>query len=826
VTAPSAPGVLPPEVVAALAQAAALLAPPETLFEVIRRQTERLVDTDAFYLALWDPATKIIRFVAHHDEGKMEPASESPLGTGPTSWVITNRRTLRFDSPGELDGTAPGQLFGGSRRSASGAHVPLLFADRVIGVLSAHSYRPGRFGEESVQALEALAAHAAVALEVGRLARAAEADRTAAGAERVATEQLRAQLDRRLREVDALRRTAHQLATTADAESTMRYVAEEGMRLFEATHGGVVLIDAAARTARHAVAINLPESYTRAMDRLLMDGGLSDRLLAGETIAMADVREHKLPALRELIREAGYISVIALPLTYGNEVIGVLAFGHDRVHNWGDDEVEMARAFADQAALSIGKSRLLDTVTRAKTEWQVVFDAAPSGLAVVDAAGAVVRGNRALARLTDVPLDKLAGRSLGSLFPDWPWGAEDPLPQARTGMTVSRLMPARAGRMLVVTLAPEREGRVVAVLDDVTREQEALEALRRSEARFRALLAAAPVAILTVERDNTINAVNAAAVALLGVENAGVAVPLADVLVPGERAHVEAHLAAAFVGETRECLARLRRPDGAVREAHIVAVPLEERGGVRTVLTIARDVTDEQALRERVAHAEKMGALGQLVSGVAHELNNPLAGITALAEALAIDQYDEGTERILVTIRREAGRAARIVQDLLLFARQRPLVRRDVDLNELVREVLAVAAAEVRWVLELDRTLPTVGADPDQVVQVVRNLVRNAAQAMAGHPGASGTIRTWAEGEVICCEVVDEGPGIAPDVLGRIFEPFFTTKAAGEGTGLGLSISHGIVRAHGGEIRAQNRPEGGARFWFELPRGTAARARG
>jgi signal transduction histidine kinase len=239
-----------------------------------------------------------------------------------------------------------------------------------------------------------------------------------------------------------------------------------------------------------------------------------------------------------------------------------------------------------------------------------------------------------------------------------------------------------------------------------------------------------------------------------------------------------------------------------------------------------RDVTDEQALRERVAHAEKMAALGQLVSGVAHEINNPLAGITALAEALAVESTDEGTDRMLDAIRREAGRAARIVQELLLFSRQRPLARSEIDLNDVVREVVTVTPASgERWHLELDDDLPTVPADHDQVIQVIRNLVRNGTQAMADRPAARGRIRTWAEADRVCCEIQDEGPGIAPDVLPRIFEPFFTTKAAGEGTGLGLSISHGIVRAHGGEIQAQNRPEGGARFSFELPRPTTARTR-
>lgn len=819
-------GVLPTEIVAALAQATVLLAPPETLYGVIRQQAERLVESDSFYLALWDEGGQRIRFVAHHDLGTLDPATETPLGDGPTSWVIRNRRTLRFDTAEEQRRIAPAEIFGSPRRSMSGVHVPLFFGDRVIGVLSTQSYRAGRFNDEVVAALEALAAHAAVALEAGRLARAAEADRAAAGEERAAIGALRVQLDRRLQELDALRRTAHELAGTTDAEATMRYVAAEGARLFGVSHAGVVLVDAARRLSRHAVGINLPAEYTEEMDRIFFDLPQAELLLRGEAVAIEDVHARGNPTMSTLVRKAGYESIIALPLRFGEEVIGVLAFGDRRPRAWSPDEVILARAFADQAALAIGKSRLLDTVTRAKSEWQAVFDTAPSGLAIVDAAGAVVRGNRALARLTGAPLESLAGRGLTTLFPEWPWGAEDPLVQARGGITVSRLMAVRAGRMLVITLAPEREGRVIAVLDDVTREQEALDALRRSEARFRALLTAVPVAILTLDRDDQLQAVNAAAVRLLGLPGEGTTVALGSILLPGEAAACQAKIAAAFAGAPQDYLTRVRHAQGGVREVHMVVVPLEERGGVRTLLGLARDVTDEQSLRERVAHAEKMAALGQLVSGVAHELNNPLAGITALAEALAVEERDEGTDRILDTIRREAGRAARIVQELLLFSRQRPLVRVEVDLNAVVREVLHLAAtSETAWSVELAPGLPPVLADHDQLIQVVRNLVRNGAQAMEGRPEGHGRIRTWLDGEMICCEVADKGPGIAPEVIGRIFEPFFTTKRAGEGTGLGLSISHGIVRAHGGEIRAQNRPDGGARFWFELPRATPARPR-
>jgi signal transduction histidine kinase len=119
--------------------------------------------------------------------------------------------------------------------------------------------------------------------------------------------------------------------------------------------------------------------------------------------------------------------------------------------------------------------------------------------------------------------------------------------------------------------------------------------------------------------------------------------------------------------------------------------------------------------------------------------------------------------------------------------------------------------------VECPAGLPAAHADPDQVRQVLLNLLANGGHAMRA-TGGSGTVRVLAVGEWLTLEVLDAGPGIPPDVMARIFEPFFTTKPAGEGTGLGLSISHGIIRAHGGDIRAENRPGGGARIWFELPR--------
>ncbi|HSC58153.1 MAG TPA: GAF domain-containing protein [Gemmatimonadales bacterium] len=800
----SAPATLPVEVLAAIARATAELAPPERVYDTLRVQTERLLETDAFYLALWDETRQLIHFVAHHDGGVRLAPSETPLGNGPTSWVIRNRRSYRLHEGSDPVHEAA-NTFGDDRRSGSALHVPLLVGDRLVGVISAQAYRAGAYTADSQRLLEALAAHGAIALEVGRIAR--------------RTQELDHEVRRRLDQLDAVGQVAHLLATVDDAQRTMEAAAREGMKVFDATRCGLLLIDRATGRIEAPVSVGLSSRYLDAVAERFHQIPVAPVIMAGEAVFFEDMPSAPdSPVVKEAYAE-GFRTLAVLPLVYLGETIGLLAYMHDAPHAWSPAERRVAATFADQAALAIGKSRLLDRVTQAKSEWQAVFDAAPSGLAVLDKNGRIQRANRWIADLAGVGVTELPGLELRVVTSEWPAGGSDPLERARsTGAPVTALLPGRRGRLLVLTVAPQEDGRAVAALDDVTE-------VVRTEARYRALFRAAPVAIVTLDREGRFQSVNDAATGLFGAEPAPRR--LVDAVVPAERDHVQTVLAASFRGERRDFIFHVPQAGGGVREAQGVAVPVEERGGVATVLVLARDVTDEVELRERVGHSEKMAALGQLVSGVAHELNNPLAGIAALSQALLSDgSGDDGTDRVLHSIRGEAERAGRIVKDLLVFARQRPIERREVDLNAVVRSALAGPHVHPdRWRLDLAEALPPVTGDAEQLLQVVLNLVSNAEHAMAGAGEGTGTIRTWADDRWVGCEVLDPGAGIAPEVIGRIFEPFFTTKPAGQGTGLGLSISHGIIRAHRGEIRAQNRPEGGARLWFELPRGGAAAPR-
>jgi len=289
-------------------------------------------------------------------------------------------------------------------------------------------------------------------------------------------------------------------------------------------------------------------------------------------------------------------------------------------------------------------------------------------------------------------------------------------------------------------------------------------------------------------------------------------------------------------GAVRDYLLRMRRVDGSPFWVEITAVA-EPTGSGLAVEALLRDVSERKKLDDQakdvyhqLLQAEKLASLGQTISGVAHELNNPLAAILTWAERLSANPAPEVTAKGVDTILTQAERAARIVRNLLTFARKRHTTRAMVDLNHVVRETLALRSYEQRVsnvvIIEaLAAGLPQVFADPHQVQQVLLNLVINAEQAMLGANGRGTLIvRTWHEPDrdAVVLEVHDDGPGVPTDVQAKIFDPFFTTKEVGKGTGLGLTVAYAIVQEHGGRLRVESQPGGGASFLMELPVGGAA----
>jgi len=230
-----------------------------------------------------------------------------------------------------------------------------------------------------------------------------------------------------------------------------------------------------------------------------------------------------------------------------------------------------------------------------------------------------------------------------------------------------------------------------------------------------------------------------------------------------------------------------------------------------------------EGTREQLIQAEKMTGLGQLVAGVAHEINNPLASILGYSQLLMKQPFPQAVQKKLLTISSEAERMAKIVRNLLSFARRHAPEKQHQNLNSIIEETLSLKAYHLRSrqimiLKQLDPNLPPTMLDLHQIQQVLINLLNNAEQAMVeAHRGTTIRLATRAVEGRIEMRVSDDGPGVPPEIQERIFEPFFTTKKEGAGTGLGLSLCYGIVEEHGGKIRVESGPAGGTTFIIDLP---------
>jgi two-component system NtrC family sensor kinase len=359
--------------------------------------------------------------------------------------------------------------------------------------------------------------------------------------------------------------------------------------------------------------------------------------------------------------------------------------------------------------------------------------------------------------------------------------------------------------------------------------------LRESEQQFRAVIENATDAVAIIQ-DGQFRYVNPYGLQMLGPSASNIpGLSFLDVVHQGYRELVARNYARRLQGEVIPPYdVVVVREDGTELLVSLNACLIEyERRPA--VLIIARDITESKLLREQVLQSEKMAALGQLISGVAHELNNPLTAVIGYSELLRQEEHLPGIlQRGLDTIYDSARRAGRIVQNLLTFARQHRGARLEVNINELLERTLALRAYQLRVnnievVKELALNLPPTVADGYQLQQVFLNLIINAEQAMlADHGRGRLVIRTQklpspdlpssvdAE-RIIEIAFSDDGPGIPAAHLNRIFDPFFTTKPVGQGTGLGLSISHSIIHDHGGRIHVRSQPGSGATFIIELP---------
>jgi two-component system NtrC family sensor kinase len=362
-------------------------------------------------------------------------------------------------------------------------------------------------------------------------------------------------------------------------------------------------------------------------------------------------------------------------------------------------------------------------------------------------------------------------------------------------------------------------------LVDVT-EQRALEQqLRRQEEFRRHLLESFPDLILVLDLKGQYTFVSARIAELLGYgpeQLLGQSVDDAEWTSPDLAALYRT--VASGQNALTSCEFDSRHRDGSLRTMLGMASPLlDAEGKLAGVIISVRDVTKEKKLEQQIIQSERLAAMGQMIGGFAHELNNPLTVILGNSELLQELEVSEPARKPIAALRQEARRAADIVQNLQYFARPPAPGHSQVNLNELVQRTVQMQAYPLRKSnitvdFVPDPTIPAIVADPNQLMQVFLNLLLNAEQAIR-ESRDKGTIRVriGRKPDSVWILFQDDGPGIAPETLPHIFDPFFTTKRPGRGTGLGLSICKTVLREHRGNIEATPGPDGGAAFTITLP---------
>src|SRR5580658_8011709 len=534
---------------------------------------------------------------------------------------------------------------------------------------------------------------------------------------------------------------------------------------------------------------------------------------------------------RTLAEALGWTSLVLADLTSSEgELIGALAVV-DLPHELTNIERQLTEALAGHAAVALENARLFSRIELSRKQWVEDFDAITDYIVVHDSGNRILRLNRALADLLALRPPEAVGRPIWELEILASPIHDGQCPFCRNPLITQEefIYEAEERTFLVSTSrianAQENDLRTVHVLKDITDRRVAERRYRRERDFNKNILNNTQSMILVLDTAGLVSYANRRCFEAGYREQDLLGQALVGMVPPSRRPLLAEALERTLQGAALDNLEiPLFRGSGTPGQFSISLSPMrDEQGEINSVVVVMTDITDAASLQAKLMHTEKMAALGQLVSGVAHEVNNPLAAIVGFTDLLLENPaVPADAKEELQVILQEAQRTRVIVQNLLSFARQMPAQREPAQINSILRQTIKLRAYDlenhgVELTEKYAAELPMVIGDPHQLQQVFLNILNNAYDAVQ-ETRRTGKIEVQTVHRSDKIEIVfrDNGPGISQ--IDRIFDPFFTTKEVGKGTGLGLSICYGIIQAHRGEIIARNNPDGdGSTFVVRLP---------
>jgi PAS domain S-box-containing protein len=567
------------------------------------------------------------------------------------------------------------------------------------------------------------------------------------------------------------------------------------------------------------------------------------------------------PGVRSFGSKRRSQSIVRVPILSERGVLAVMSVQSYTPDAYDERDVEVLQVFAAIAASALQnidllvEQRSMEVALRAsEAKFRTVVESLGEGICLTDLNNRILYANSRLAEMTGYTQDDLIGRVVSEMTV-----AED---RARLGEEHARRTTGESSRYetrfvradggvvwVEINGTPMRDvgGSVtstVGVISDITARKQAADELRvhttalaESEQRFRQVVDnIREVFWLRDGATNRLLYVSPGYEEIWGRTVDSLYAWQDDWLQsvhPEDSARVAAGVPRQAAGDY-DVEYRVVQPDGTIRWVRDRAFPvIDDSGIVVRVAGITEDITNERVRDAQLRRAERLAAVGTLIGGVAHELNNPLQAISGFAELMLEKERSEVDRDALDTIAREARRAARIVSELRLVARsssEETGPREAIDLNDVVRHVLktraySLAAANIDVRQDLAAALPPLLGDASRLEQVMLNLVMNASQALADVEGDRRIIvRTRRTPSGCSLSVYDNGPGIDPAHMPHLFDPFWTTKAPGEGMGMGLSVVHQIVTEHGGTVHVDSEPDRGTNFLIDLPLGVEPQA--
>lgn len=571
------------------------------------------------------------------------------------------------------------------------------------------------------------------------------------------------------------------------------------------------------------------------------DHRLRDHFLKSPTPLVLQDAQHYLAGesdladcLRTHATSIGVRSQIEYPLSVNEKFRGVISiYQTEALRRWTEDEVLLVESVAAQLATGIAQAELFEMVARGKKEWESTFDAMSDGIFIFNRVGCLMRVNRAGAAMESASTEGLLGRKCCDILRASSDGEKCIVEQAlRHQTTVNvEVTPQKLNRPVLVTVEPvldEQQQTVAAVCTarDLSELRKAEAVAREGQSLLKNILESARESIYALDVEGRYKWCNQAMLDLTGYK-------LEEIIGHTflERTHEDdremrrERFAATLAGKPQTYESRYIAHDRSVRYASVNTAPIVVDGQTTGVLGIAHDITEQKHERERAARADKLRALGQLASGVAHDFNNSLAAILGRAQLILRRVKDEELIRSLGIIVTAAEDAAATVRRIQTFARKSLVSELELlDVGGLLRDAIEItrtrwenearaAGLNIEVTLKADSGSMTRG-NASELREVFVNLIVNAVDAMPA--GGKLTICCQRRGNRLRLRFADTGTGMTEEVRERVFEPFYTTKGV-QGTGLGMAVSYGIVEHHEGAISVESKLGQGTTFYVDLP---------